>query len=181
MPRSLMLSACAVLAGAFLAGCTTPTARQDQSSPFYAVPVGTTVELHRELSIPPGATRAWIQHGKVVRGINSYEPNCNIEVTIRDEERTQVVAPGVFRVRRTQSYFEWVVQAAEPIRVASSQDDGGNSMVYQGYHLWLENPEQPNVRRLSCRGVFDDLGQANPPSIDEIRAALGEVATLHLP
>ena len=53
-------------------------------------------------------------------------------------------------------------------------------MIYEGYHLWLESSSQPNVMRLTCRGVIDIPWQARRPSIAEIRAALGEIATLSL-
>jgi hypothetical protein len=170
-----------VLAALLLAGCETPTARKDQGSPYYAVPVGATLELHQALEIRPGATRAWIQGGEVVAGINSYVPNCNIEVGRRDDSQPQLVQPDRFRVRRTQSFFEWVVEAAPAPRYADAVDDGGASMVYEGYHLWLESAAQPDVRRLSCRGVYAMPSDARPPSIVEIRAALGDVATLRLP
>lgn len=171
-----------VLAGLLLVGCSTPTARKDEASPYYAVPVGAMLELHQALEIRPGVTRTWIQGGEVVAAINSYAPNCNIEVGKRDDSQRQLVRPGLFRVRRTQSFFEWVVEAAPPPRYASAMDDGGGaSMVYQGYHLWLENATQPDVRRLSCRGVYGMPSDAAPPSIVEIRAALGGVATLRLP
>jgi len=53
--------------------------------------------------------------------------------------------------------------------------------MWQGCHLWLASAEQPDVRRLTCVGVDSVPFTARPPSIDQIRDALGTVATLHLP
>jgi hypothetical protein len=53
-------------------------------------------------------------------------------------------------------------------------------MIYEGYHLWLDSPSQPNVMRLTCRGVIDEPWKARRPSIAEIRASLGTLATLKL-
>ncbi len=181
MSRSASRLLFALVLGVLMTGCSSPTARRDESSPYYAVPAGATLELHRALHIRPGSTRAWIQGGAPVPTMNSFIPNCNIEITTRNDALVQQVRPGTFRVRRTQPFFEWVVQGAAPLQVAWGQDNDGASDLYRGYHLWLESAEQPEVRRLSCRGVYDTPANANPPSIAEIRAALGEVATLRLP
>jgi hypothetical protein len=33
---------------------------------------------------------------------------------------------------------------------------------------------------MTCHGAFDDLSRAEPPSIDDVREALGEIAELVL-
>ena len=63
------------------------------------------------------------------------------------------------------------------IQLAEGVDQGGASFVYLGYHLWLDGPD-PNVRRLTCRGGYADPASALPPSINQIRQALGDVMTL---
>jgi hypothetical protein len=121
-----------------------------------------------------------------VRAFDSFWPNCNFEVGRLDQENSQIIEPDRFTVRRSQFLTEEVVQRAEAVhlaslRLADGQDSGGHSMIYEGWHLWLESPDQPDVRRLTCRGVFADPHRADPPSIAEIRDALGDIATLLLP
>ena len=183
-PRLLPLLL-AVAAPLALAACAAAV-KGDVSSPYYAVPVGSTVELHRSVTIPPGRTRVFIQNGVVSTGFDSYRTSCALEITELDRDDPQIVEPDTFRVRDVQRIsLEEVVEAA-PLRLAALggllrvADDGGAPMVYEGWHLWLESPRQPGVRRLSCRGEFADVAVAEPPSIREIRDALGDLATLEL-
>ena len=86
--------------------------------------------------------------------------------------------------RLRQSHAKLLFAYLEPwsaYTMILTDDDGGTSEVYEGYHLWLESSDQPDVRRLSCRGVYAMPAYAKPPSIAEIRAALGAIATLRLP
>jgi hypothetical protein len=160
----------------------------DASSPFYKVPEGSVIALHQALELRPGTTRTWLQFGQAVgSSFDRYAPNCNFESWTIDHDRSRKILPGAFVVRRIQNVREEVVRVDAPRRFAALRladggiDGGGPSMVYEGYHLWLENPQQPDVRRLTCRGAFADPWEAYPPSIEEIRAALGQLATLRLP
>lgn len=186
------LRSLAVLAPAamlLLGGCAAQV-RGDLGSPYYAVPEGSTLELHRPVTIPPGRTRVFLQDGEVSTGFDSYRTSCALEIT-ELADRPRMVEPDSFRVTRTQRIMLEEVVEAEPLRLAAvgfgfgigfgpflATDDGGAPMVYEGWHLWLESPRQPGVRRLSCRGVFADVAEAEPPSIREIREALGGLASL---
>ena len=171
-----------------LAGCTTNIAKGPES-PYYKVPPGSVIRLAERIRIPPNRTRIWIQGGRVVGpGFNSFEPSCNVEVRRLVETGDQFVEPGEFRVTRTQFLREAIVSSgrlmvasAGPLRLAEAQDSGGDEFFYEGYHLWVENPSQPDVRRFTCRGLYGFPYETRPPSIAEIRAALGSVASLELP
>jgi hypothetical protein len=65
--------------------------------------------------------------------------------------------------------------------LARGSVDGGTSPIIHAVHLWLESAKQPQVRRLSCRGAVDDPPKAKPPTGEEIRQALGDVAALRVP
>jgi hypothetical protein len=54
-------------------------------------------------------------------------------------------------------------------------------MVTHSVHMWIGSDLQPNLMRLTCRGAFDDLPKADPPSIAEMQAALGNIAEIILP
>ncbi len=62
-------------------------------------------------------------------------------------------------------------------RVAS----GGQFMVMRMVHMKLESEEQPDLHRLTCRGALDDPPNALEVSINEMRVALGDKATIVLP
>ena len=168
-----------------LASCN-EAALRDPSSPFARVPVDSSLEIKQPIMIPPGSTRVFIQLGKISRGFNRYAANCNIEVNKIDWGQEQSIEPGVYRVSRVQAVTEEVVEA-QPFLVASlhgigmladgGMDDGGSTLIYEGYHLWLDGPD-PNVRRLTCRGSYAEPSRALPPSINQIRQALGDLMTL---
>ena len=168
-----------------LAGCTAQV-RKDTASPYYPVPGGSTLKINRMIEIPPPRTRHFLQNGKVSGHFDHYTPNCNIEVYKRDDLAVQYVQPGEYRISRVQQTREEVVRTrlpqlaalGAPSMLLASKGDG-NASIYLGYHLWLEGPD-PNVMRLSCRGAFADPSEAYPPSIDQIRQALGEIMFLEL-
>jgi len=57
---------------------------------------------------------------------------------------------------------------------------GGSPMIQEGYHLWLAGGKDPNVMRLTCLGMLDEMWRVRPITLDEIRRALGAVATLEV-
>ena len=174
-----------LLGSLVLSACATQIPK-DTASPYYQVPAGSLVRINRVIEIPPQRTRLFIQHGRLSAGFDHYTPNCNIEVFKRDDFAVQYVEPGGYRITRVQRSQVEVVQA-EPLQLAALdsplllalEGGDGNASIYEGYHLWLEGPD-PNVMRLSCRGAYADPSEAYPPSIDQIRQALGGLITLEL-
>lgn len=168
-----------------LAGACAYQAPKDVKSPYYYAPVGSSVEIRKPVEVPEGFTRVYLQNGRIVGKINRFVPNCNLEVRKIDWEKTQRVETGTYRISKVQRTLEEVVEA-RPIRVASVgpllaslADDGGSTSYYKGYHLYLEGPD-PNVMRVSCRGVYGEPHQTYPPSISEIRQAMGDLISLHI-
>lgn len=165
-----------------LASCATPAT--DESSPYYRMPVGATVELHQQLAIPAGHSRVFLQNGKVVKKtrLDGYRPHCNFEQrTVSDG--TAVIAPDRFTVTAVTAGEDFVVQR-EGLHHAGwrmSGFDDSVSMVNRYIAHTLSSASQPQVMRLTCHGGFDFPGRAQLPSLTEIRNALGEVATVELP
>lgn len=182
MARKLLLA----LVTLTLSGCTLLAVEPDTASPFYAVPEGSVIEIHQPITIPAGSTRVWFQRGSVGVGQDWWYPACNLEVNTLDRERAQTVAPGRFEVVRVQptQYTELQTppMVAMPVALRADYDGGsGVTWMWLGHHLWLSNTEQPDVRRLTCVGIYSRPFGVRPPSIDQIREALGTVASLHLP
>lgn len=175
---------CLVISIAVLGGCALVSMPGDTSSPFFRVPHGSVLEIHEPVRIPPGRATVWLQRGGVAAGQDWWHPGCSIEVRTLDREAVQTVQPGLFAVHRVQQ-VEWSA-APSPVgtvMVASlgSVHSAGERWLWLGYHLSLESAAQPDVMRLTCVGAYARAFEVRPPSIDEIRAALGRVATLHLP
>jgi hypothetical protein len=174
---------CLPLFGALL-GCAGAD-RPDPGSPFWLPPVGSVVDLHQALTVPPPAARLFIQRGELSSsgGLDLYYPSCNFEMQ-KISEQPQVIEPGRFSVVRVWGQQGDFVQRG-PGRQAGAlladKADNGSTMIIHQVHMRLASEQQPGVRNLSCRGGLDDPWLARPPSVQEMREALGEIADLVLP
>jgi hypothetical protein len=166
-----------------LSGC----AGNGESGAYAKVPVGSVVQLHERIEIPPDQTRIWFKGDTLGLGAGSFNPVCALEVHDASVE-VQYVEPGDFRIRKVEDLWtEIVYRAVEPdggvgFRLASADRvDDDATLSYEGYHLWLGSGEQPRVMRLTCVGIVDDMPESRPPTIEEIRSSLGRYATLKIP
>jgi hypothetical protein len=170
----LVLSACQTLL------------RESVPGEWVEIPAGSTLTLHQPVRIPPGRTRAGLTSSQA-RGVASEGTSCVIEVRRLDQESSQLVAAGRYRITRVQDYVALVSGLmpdtdARTIRfqLASHGDSGGSQMVRFGYHFWLDDGQDPNLMRMTCLGRLDDPAATRPPTLAEIRALLGELGTLEL-
>jgi hypothetical protein len=143
---------------------------------------GAELILKRDLTVPAGHARVFVQEGRpVIGGLDRYLAHCALEVQRVDHGGFTIKA-GNFRVVRVQGSMQQVVMAG-PVMLASLQLVGGigaagSSTYHQGYHFWLDSEEQPEVRRMSCYGVYADPPDLEPPSLQEIGAVLGDIAEI---
>ena len=63
-----------------------PHTIMDTATRSYRPIQGGTLELHREVSIPPGHTRVFFQDGDLVAGLNEFRPHCQLRVRDRKEQ-----------------------------------------------------------------------------------------------
>lgn len=145
---------------------------------------GYRLVLHEPIVVPPQKARVYIQGGRIIgTGFDSYEVSCNIEVRKLSEE-PQRIEPDTFVVNRIQQFFEEVAALDwQPVQLASvglvgADVDGGLSYIFRGWHFWLSSPTQPQMFRMTCRGVFAPPWEAYLPTLEEIAWTLGKVATL---
>lgn len=90
-----------------VAGCSSMEI-DNPGSDYYRPPAGSLVHLNQALTVPAQQTRVFIQHGKVVNGVDLYAPHCNFEVrTLKPTPRQ--IEPGTFAVTRVQPGGEQVV------------------------------------------------------------------------
>ncbi|MES9968420.1 MAG: hypothetical protein ABW092_00185 [Candidatus Thiodiazotropha sp.] len=154
----------------------------DLAYPYNLPPIGSKVVLMEQVAIEPGTTRTFLQRGRPmsIGDFDRYRSNCNFEVD-KLSDRVQLIEPDTFVVKKVQRLTAEVVRNPDnQPRFFAVEIDRGSPIVTHGYHLWLSSEQQPDVMRITCRGAFDDLSRAEPPSIDEIREALGEIAELVL-
>jgi hypothetical protein len=110
--------------------------------------------------------------------MNQYEPSCDIEVRKLSQE-IQVIKKGVFSIEREQFGREAVAES-DGVKLAFNGGlwRGGGYSVFRYRRLWLQSEEQPQVMRMTCRGTWEEIVRATPPTLPEIRIALGEIFSI---
>jgi hypothetical protein len=185
-----VLAIATVAAAVLLAGCQQSSTVRDDTFGHYRQLQGASLVLKQALTVPAGKARVFLQDGRegqgraiVGGGFDHYRTHCAFEI---DEVRHAgfTIEPGTFRIERVQHSVTPVVMA-RPVQVASllladGLDGEGTSAYYEGYHFWLSAPGQPGLRRLSCYGAYAEPPDLYPPTLGEIRAALGGIADIVL-
>ncbi|MCP5313036.1 MAG: hypothetical protein H6955_05740 [Chromatiaceae bacterium] len=172
----------AVFLVSVLAGCQSSVGVRTEAGGSFVQMQGGTLVLQQALKVPAGKARIYLQDGIAGSGFNSYKPHCALEVRRVDHDGF-TIEPDTFVITKVQSSVQEVVQR-QPIVVASlvamggMDGGGGSNSYYDGYHFWLASDAQPDVRRMSCFGVYAVPADLYPPTIDEIRSALGEIAEI---
>lgn len=154
----------------------------DTSSPYYRLPVGSKVVLKQDLVVAPGRTRLFLQQGQTMMlgDFDRYLANCNFEISALSEE-PQTIQSQHFSVSKVDELMVEVVERDSQQRFLKvAMDDSGTPMVTRGYHFWLRSAQQADVIRLSCRGAFAEMWAAQPPTLEEIRQAVGDLIELQL-
>ena len=174
------LAACAWL----LSACGPMTIKDAATQTF--VPIeGWVLELHQEVTIPPNRTRLFFQGGRVSNGINEYEPHCQLRVRpISTQPRP--VHPDRFRIDKAFGEVDSIVSNG-PVRLAAAGsavvmggggDGDGPGQLIHFFYLGLHSERQPDVSYLVCGGPLNDPAFSRYPTLQEIRASLGDYATL---
>ncbi len=170
--------------GALLAGCETLI--QEAPGEWAALPPGSLLRLEEPIAIAPGRARVFFRQGVLASAGASQTPSCGLEVRRIDPDGPQTVAAGAYRIVRVQRYWTEVaarMPALAPRFELAGMDggSGGSPLIQEGYHFWLDASVDPNLMRLTCLGLLADMWEARPPTLDEIRAALGALAELEVP
>lgn len=178
-----------VLSCLFLAACQpNATVRENAGGRFQSLE-GATLVLKEPLQVAPGNARVFIQNGQatnknnsLVRGsFDQYQPHCAFEIESVDHNGF-TIQPATFRITRVQGALTQVVMV-QPVQVAGLRlahglYGRGASAYHEGYHFWLASESQPGVRRMTCYGVFAEPPDLYPPTLQEIRQALGAIAEI---
>ncbi len=173
-----------------LSGCAASVPK-DESSPFYQISTGSVLSLEAPLTIPAKKVSILFQYGEVLPPsywFDQYEPYCKFELWTKNQTAV-TVNPDRFTIHRVVVGSTPILVGNPSLMVASAggltpllmaKDDDGDSSYLRFYtELYLQSAKQPDVYRLTCNYI-DDPWVGLPLSIQEIRAALGEVFTLRL-
>lgn len=148
----------------------------DESSPFFKVPVGSTLTLNKKLTVQPGKASVRMQDGDVMSfpRIDKYYANCDFEVNTIAKEPT-VIEPDTFTIMKVVNEHDFTTDDS----VISTFDSGGDSAVDYMTVMYLESKKQPDVLRMTCTHWEDPI-DAEYLSINEMRKAMGKIFTLSI-
>ena len=125
------------------------------NSPYYRVPVQSTLKLHQPLTIPANQARVLIQNGKILSRsqIDQYYPHCEFEIrTLKDAAQT--ITPDSFIVIKVARDME---SSLDEIMYASMvADNSGFSLIAYSTLYYLQSDKQPDVLRMTCLYWTDD-------------------------
>lgn len=180
----------AVLAACVLAACGSLLIRNEATREYVSLQ-NASVLLHRDVVVPPERARVLFQDGVVQTAVNEYRPHC--ELTVRNlADRPQTIHADHFTVERVTSDIVHVVTTGGVMVVVSADfqlssggggggsGGDGESRVMKIYTLYLHSYRQLNILSLVCGGAFDLPALAERPSLQDIKTALGDYATLQL-
>lgn len=139
--------------------------------------------LNQDVSIPAGRARLFLQDGGIVGGRNLYRPHCALEIDSIDHMGFPISAE-TFEVVRVQRSTVQIASQGDPRFAATFMAFGAyrsrSGRLHDGYHFWLQSETQPAVMRLTCYGIFARPSDLEPPTLEEVNAALGEVGTIQV-
>ena len=151
----------------------------DETSVFYRVPVGSTLLLNQQLSIPPNKARIFIQYGQIMsyKAIDKYQPHCEFEINTL-KETVQYIEPDRFEIYKVSTDYRDVSLQFLYASLSMGDQDMGMPIVGFTNELFLRSYQQPDVRKLSC--LHWDGPKADHLSINEMKKTLGNIFTLEL-
>jgi hypothetical protein len=182
-----------LVAGLFiLAACSTALVT-DPNARNYVPSPGSKVTVKQRLEIAGGQTRVFLQDGKLLpkaSRLDEYVVNCSFEINTLAETPRYLEA-GVYTVTRSWREEKQIVQhKPAPLRLATAKpinlqlsDSGqeGHTMTFEEIRMRLESERPSDIRELACRGSLDDPSLVVPPTLAEIRRALGNYASISVP
>jgi hypothetical protein len=161
----------------------------DPASPFFVPPVDSQVVVKQRLTVPPGMTRVFLQHGQVIpkSARDDYAVNCNFDInTLSDTPR--YIEVGTYTVTRSIRRSDDIVRrhavhlAALNLSVGMMLWRGdGTPVLFEEVVLTLTSTPTSDVRELACRGAMAEATEIQLPTLAEMRLALGDYADIQVP
>jgi hypothetical protein len=167
-----------------------PATIKDTATHSYIPIQGWMLELNRDVTIPPGRTRVFFQNGTLTRGVDDFEPHCQLRV--RDlSNQPQTVHADRFTIGKVFGTSGSIVSSGHILLAAAGDvligagdgdggDDGEGRLTYF-YVMPLHSDKQPNVTYFVCGGAMVQPELADYPTLQDIRSSTGDYVTLVLP
>ena len=173
----------AVAVSLLLAACQRSATILDPAVRGWVSLDGARLQVHQPLPVAAGRARVFVQDGNVTGGgFNGYRTHCAFEIESIDHAGV-TIEPDTFQIVRVQHTVVQVVQA-RPLMMAglshafAGLGGAGSSSYHEGFHFWIYSERQPDVRRMSCYGVYAQPYELYPPTLEEISVALGGLAVI---
>ena len=147
---------------------------------------GWRLVLHKPLTVAPENARVFLQDGQMLPSLafNQYKPSCSLEVRSLSPQ-AQTIEPDTFVVNLIQPLREevatWRSVHLASLSLAGAAVDASPADIFLGYHFWLSSEQQPQVLRMTCRGLFAEPWEAEYPTLEDIAVALGDYGSLEGP
>lgn len=146
---------------------------------------GGTFVLHRDVVIAPGYAHIVFQEGAAAHGANEFLPRCELAVR-RIMETPQTIPAGSFRIGAVRGLQRYVDHPSGRILLAAASDTirlaGDDSNEWYMYTYWMQllSDERTETPALVCGGAYNYPFYTRHPTLQEMREALGDYATLTL-
>lgn len=151
----------------------------DETSPFFKVPVGSTLTLNQPLTIQPHHASVRMQYGRIMpySQIDKFYANCDFEVRTIAKQPT-IINPDTFLITKVVNE-EDVAAGDWTVYAFFGSGDAGPSHVDYMTVMYLESVKQPDVLRITCTH-WEDPVEAEFLSIQQMRKAMGKILTLNI-
>ena len=181
-------SLCYVLLFLLLTACSANTVK-DETSEFYAIPVGSLLELNEDVTINGDQVATYVQNGKLMSydDVDKYQPNCKFEIYTMSEKPRSVFA-DTFEIVKVEDDIESSAlknntQLAALDNTVSRRGMYGSLDRSQVFNyatlLYLNSDKQKDVYRMTCQH-WEDVMDDRHLSISQMRSAMGDVFTLQI-
>jgi hypothetical protein len=185
----IFFKALGTLTGITLISACGSTVVTDPNAKNYLPTPGSIVTVPDRIEVPGGQTRIFFQRGEIVKklsAIDQYKANCNFEINTLTES-PRYIEPGIYTVTRTTQQIKEVAEfkslqyASLSIGGSIARGGEGAPLYFSEVLMVLHSEKSSDIRNLACRGVFDDPAWVKPPTLADIREALGKHATIKVP
>ena len=154
------------------------------TSPYFFIPVGTKLIVHKKITIPANKARVYIQGGKLIPGQpDQYHGHCWF-LSWKVLEREQTIEPGVFTVTGSQKYDDYVNKKSEfQLAAKRSFTDlqlfDTRTAVKRVTTLKIHSDKQKDIREFSC-GYWDSYFDGDHLTVAEIQQVVGGLVEIKL-
>lgn len=150
----------------------------------YYPPVASKIIINKPLMVLPDKAGFYIQDGQHKGGAHSrFAPYCYIRY-VDVKQSSRMIQADTFVVKSSRIETRLIVEnklKRLPYQTVSYRlVDSTPSDIVEVVSMRIYSPNQPDVYLLECGGVEAHPAEVEPPTISDIRRAMGNLMTLNL-